>query len=157
MKTIFHIGAIVLAILVGAGLLALGYVGTVGLDTKIMYFAEMRKPHVKTVSDLCPLEPGETIEMFYSTDVLSPTTDGNFITDRAIYTYSRAKDLPLNLERIPYQEVRQIDLVRGKSWIDDSVLTVVTKDDVEAVLLLSIEQDRDLEFVSRIRSRVKVE
>lgn len=144
------LGVLVLVVVVGG----VALIGVLGGDTKVSLGKELRSSYREHVVKMAKLPPEETIEMFYSSDVLQPDNDGNLLTDVAVYSWGdHLDDGQITLKRAAFAEITEVDYVPGKSWLDDSMVTITTEDDV-FILLLPIEAKRDQLFVEKVRTRM---
>ncbi len=144
------IGILVLVAVVGG----VALIDALGGDTKVSLGTELRSSYREHVVKMAKLPPEETIELFYSSDVLRPDNDGNLLTNLAVYSWGdHLDDGQITLKRAAFSDITEVDFVPGKSWLDDSMLTITTADDV-FVLLLPIEAKRDQLFVDKVRARI---
>ena len=115
---------------------------------------ELKSSYRAHVVEMAKLPPEETIEMFYSSDVLRPDNDGNLLTNVAVYSWGdHLDDGQITLKRATFAEITEVDYVPGKSWLDDSAVTITTENDM-FILLLPIEAKRDQLFVEKVRARM---
>jgi hypothetical protein len=144
------IGILLLVVVVGG----VAVIGILGGDTKVSLGKELRSHYRAHVVKMAKLPPGETIEMFYSSDLLLPDNDGNLLTNVAVYSWGdHLGNGQITLKRAAFAEITAVDIMPGESWIDDSLITISTQDD-DFFLLLPIEAKRDQLFVEKIRARI---
>jgi hypothetical protein len=80
--------AIAIGILLLIGVVGgIAVIGILGGDTKVSLGKELRSHYRAHVVKMAKLPPGETIEMFYSSDLLLPDYDGNLLTNVAVYSW----------------------------------------------------------------------
>lgn len=144
------IGVLLLVAVVGG----VAVIGILGGDTKVSLGKELRSSYRDHVVKMAKLPAEETIEMFYSSDLLLPDNDGNLLTNVAVYSWGdHLGDGQITLKRAAFAEITELDFAQGESWLDDSMLTISTQDD-DFFLLLPIEAKRDQLFVEKIRARI---
>ena len=144
------LGVLVLVVVVGG----ITLIGVLGGDTKVSLGKELRSSHREHVVKMAKLPAEETIEMFYSSDLLMPDTDGNLLTNVAVYSWGdHLDDGQITLKRATFAEITDVDFIPGESWLDDSLITITTQDD-EFFLFLPIEAKRDRMFLEKVRARM---
>jgi hypothetical protein len=130
------------------------YIGIFGLDSKVCYLRELKSEHVNVIKGICKLDSDEVILMFYSTDMISPTDDGNLLTNKNVYSYTRDAG-NVTVSKVKFADITNVSPVYGKSFIDDTTVTVTYGDDDEfLILILAIEAKRDVEFIKKLKDFV---
>lgn len=145
-----------IVLLIGAGLLTflavggLMVLGTVAPDTKVVTGAQVSAWHRKAIREVCTLEPEEQIVLFYSTGVLSVRGEGNLLTDRAVYSWSKDERGKVIVKRVAFDQIIHVDADYGKNWLDDTIIAVTTIDEEIVYLVASTEAGGDRKFHERI-------
>lgn len=141
-------------VLVCAGLVgSIVYMIGVGPDTKIYSGAEVPQRFLDTARRLGVVDEGEQVLFFYS-DALTDVEEGMYlVTDGKVGMYIEDAAQPLQL--MPFELIRDVDISRGSSWLEDSTITLVLTDDSVVCFPASIEGDRDQRMFEAIRKRMK--
>ena len=91
------------------------------------------------------LENDEQIQAYYSAALFSFLADGNLFTDRRVVSYALESG-ELFYTSALFNNVKALELERSETMFEESILFVTTVESEEFYLLLSAENDGDLEF-----------
>ena len=105
------------------------------------------------VAKIAGLNPNERITFFYSAS-MTPAGDGNLVTDQRIASYS-VDGSGKWIDDVPLVDVASADIMRGETWVDDSVITVYRRDGTSVILYASRENNGDLRMFKAIQSAIK--
>ena len=98
------------------------------------------------------LAPGETIDYFYSAGMFSFEQDGNYFTNYRVVSYWKEPDGSIYAAHARYADIEDIKVVYSKSFLEDTVVTIVTADE-EFELWVSRTWRKDTRFVYELRQR----
>ncbi len=144
------------ATLAFGGLLAgLAVLGTFAPPAHVLRDGEIPWSYEETLVDAGVLEPGEDVRFFYSAGLFSILDDGNLLTDSRVVSYWTESE-QLHLYSAAYPEIREHRVEYSESYLDDSVVTISTRDGLEFVLILSPDYGRDREFVQDLERRIRI-
>lgn len=102
------------------------------------------------------LGPGETIDYYYSTAMLSFEDDGNYFTDRRVVSYwIDQEDGEFYAAEARYDEIADISTKFSSTILDDTVVTITKTDEAQFMLWISIEAKKDKIFVKALMDRWK--
>ncbi|MCR9245944.1 MAG: hypothetical protein NXI31_13000 [bacterium] len=92
------------------------------------------------------LEPGEKVQFFYSAGLFSFLEHGSVVTDRRAITYGQYEGDEVEIWAVAFDEIESVTVEWSESMFEDSVITIVSKDEWELPLYVSTEDDGDHEF-----------
>ncbi len=141
----------VLALVLCLPLSGLALLGSFGPSTRVLYGSELPDRYRAGLVELGHVERGEQVLFFYSAGFFSIEEDGNLLTDRRVISYE-TRDAGLWRESVPYDGIREVEVVWSESALEETVVTVSTVDERVFSLVLSAEDGRDREFVEKLDS-----
>lgn len=150
----FTAAAVVAGVLMG-GIVLLGALLEMGVlpSTSIVDGEGLRERDRVFLIERGVIEPGETIELFYSAAMWSIKTDGNILTNQRVISYWEENG-EFYLYAAYYDEIETVEVEeQGGEW-SDTIISVRTLAGEEFRLYLSAEEERDVEFLSRLRERM---
>ncbi|MDA8746543.1 hypothetical protein N9N28_18120 [Rubripirellula amarantea] len=127
-------------------------------DTTVVAGNKLSKAARDAIDKAVTLRPDETIVYFYSMGLLSWEEDGNLITNQRVVSYSQFEG-ELFVDEADYEQFEEVYTSFFESWLDDSAVTIVTKQGDEFTIYLSNESDLDhaaVEYIER-QSGLKAE
>lgn len=155
---------LVVAIFVGLLIIAtVSFFGLVGwglatgrvADTKVLPGDKLHPRIVQAISKAADLAPGEQIRYFYSS-AITPEGDGNLLTDQRVVSYMN-DGTDAWCSSIAVEDIVSVEFIKSDNWIEDSIVTVVSSDGTELVLVVSNEDNGDVQFVNAIRRAAKLD
>jgi hypothetical protein len=94
----------------------------------------------------------EEILFFYSAAITSISEDGQFISNQYVTSYQvDPGDGELYMSYAAYGDIEDIDVVWATSLLEDTVVTISTKEGDEFELWLSEESGGDKKFVAELK------
>ena len=143
---------LLLAGLIGAGALGgLVYVGLAGPETRVVTGNQVRPHHLRTISALKLLQPGERIHYFYSDALVDIRKGMYFVTDRRLVLYSKDWEKPR--QEIPFQEIEKMEAQLQDSFWEDSTIEVTLKNGEALEFPLSNEKGGSRRFFEYLKSK----
>jgi hypothetical protein len=122
--------------------------------THVLAGSNLRAEYEQTINDLGLLEPGETIQYFYS-DALMDIEEGMyFFTDRKLVIYSTLIDPDHPADAVPLHAIVNLELQRDESFMFDSTILFET-DDFVYEFPVSSERNGDRRFFSALQEAVE--
>lgn len=146
--------AVAAGVLMG-GVVLLGALLQMGVlpSTSIVNGGALRERDRAFLIERGVIEPGETIELFYSAAMWSIKMDGNILTDQRVISYWEDNG-EFYLYAAYYEEIESVEIEEhGGEW-SDTVVLVRTLAGEEFRLFLSAEGERDAEFLSRLTAKM---
>lgn len=135
-----------------AGLLCIGVRGT---ETFVTPGARVKPWHMERIGKIAGLATNETILFFYSGAVLDIESEGELLTDHAVYSWTTDGGTP-QVHRAAFREISDIKVVdQGTSFFDDTMVMLTLTNDKFICLLLPVERRGDARFVEALRKSVK--
>lgn len=132
----------------------LSYLAEVAPDTAVYVGNQVPQEFQNVMKDLDALEDNERIAYFYSDGFLNITDGFYFVSDRRVVIYSTFyTNGPLF--SIPFNTIRDVELIRDTSFIIDSEITLIM-DDNEITFPVSSEHDRDQDFFKVIQNHLEL-
>lgn len=150
---ILLLSAASLVLVCGGGMLFVVYIGVMGPATHVYSPGQTPQRFLKVAEELGGLQPGETVEFFYSVGFIDVAEGFTYVSDQKVVSYDPEGEPPLVATE--YRDIRDLELERDESFLGDSLITLETEDSY-IVIPVSSEMDRDVEFYEAIRSRVGV-
>ncbi len=125
---------------------------SVVLPVGVVNGQDLSASNIKKLEDHGIVEPGETIDLFYSTAFSSILEEGNLLTPHRVVSYETYEG-QLHVYSVPYDEVLGLRVILKGGVIDDTVLEL-SCEEFEAIRMpLSTENQGDEKFISEIESR----
>lgn len=148
--------ALVLIVLVGIAIVLAGaYIERYGPPTDTEEWQRLSKHAKHEIERIVPPLPGEKYLYFYSLGVANFSEDGNLITDQRVVSYSEEEG-ELFLAEARYADITDISVQQGKSFLDDTVITVHHDDEYDDFdLWFSVKGKIDRRIVAYIRERIR--
>ncbi len=143
------------ATIVGAILIALVVIGSIGPDTAVYPGRQIPKRFMSTIRSLDLLEDNEQIRYFYSDALFDIKTGLYFVTDKNLVLYSSSWEEPAAI--IPFYEIASLDTVYDDSFLEDTSVLVSTFSEMEVSFPVSSEKGLDKKFVEAIQEKLNVE
>lgn len=140
-------------LMVGGTLTALIVMGSFGPPTRALRESEIPSSYTVTLAEAGVLEPEERMLFFYSGGLFSILEDGNILTENRVVSYETFEG-EIYLSSSTYTDIRDFDVAYSESFLEDTVLTISTVNDEQFILIISAEDDRDHEFVSKLKARL---
>lgn len=141
------------ALFVGGFISLLALLGSF-VPTKTLQPSEIPASFKETLVVEGIVEADENIRFFYSTGVFSILEEGNILTDRRVISYERHQK-ELYVASAHYSEIWNYNVEYSNGFLDDTSITVFTRDDAEFLLYASPEEGGDREFVDFLQSRLE--
>jgi hypothetical protein len=152
-------GCSVCAVLALVTIAALAWIGAVGSefpDTALVRGEELTTSQNEWIEEHIGLEPGETIEWFYSTGVFDIHAEGQFVTDQRVVSYGEFEQGELVVSACAYADIESIEVEWNEDFLGDTLLTVIPRgDEPDFFLFLSNEYDLDEVVVELIEQRLR--
>ncbi|SNS06196.1 hypothetical protein [Dokdonia pacifica] len=124
-------------------------------DTFVYLGNQMPKKYVKEVKALNLLENNEEIKYFYSDGLLDIKEGLYFVTDRKLVVYCKDWEEPKTI--VPFNEIIHLDVEYDDSFLEDSYITVYTKDSIEIGFPVSSERKRDKAFFNYLMQKSQLD
>jgi hypothetical protein len=124
-------------------------------NTCVVRGSKLMARDVNYLKSLIDFEPSETIEYFYSTNILSIRSEGQFVTNLRVVTYELQDDGEMFLGQARFEEIESLDDTPGTSILTDTELWVYPYDRESFLLYLSVEDGVDREVVKYIEERMQ--
>ena len=147
-------GLAFVAMICGAGVLGLMYVGLTSPETKVYTAKEIPNSYLETAKELGTLEDGEEVQYFYSDGLMGIEEGFYFVSDRKVVIYYDDGDGDPCCE-VYFGEIEKVTLERDESVLLDSEITLELKDGDYVTFPVSSELDRDVTFAEEIKKRIK--
>jgi hypothetical protein len=122
-------------------------------DTSVYLGSQVPTSYLETARELGALEPDERPKFFYSDGIIGIKNGFYLVTDTKVAIYSEdGRDPPLTV--IGFDEIATAELMRNESFIDDSMISIETKEDEYHAFPVSSEYDRDTLFFKAIEKHL---
>ena len=96
------------------------------------------------------LSASEDVQYFFSNDFWSIRADGNGFTEHNVFSYWNEND-QLSIEKASFDDIKDIVPQYGKSYSDDTIVTISRYDDSTFLLFLSGDKPKDRVFVNKMK------
>ena len=101
------------------------------------------------------IQPGDDILYFYSDGFLSVMEDGNGLTQRHVFSYWKEEDGTLSSELAPYSDIADIEVTKGSTLGENTIVNIQRKDDSDFVLFLATDEGGDTRFIQKLREHLQ--
>lgn len=146
-------GAVGFALLTGAFLVFIFYIGTAGVPVEVLAGAQLPTDYLETIRETGVLDDDEDVVFFYS-DALMDIRDGFYLlTDRKVVVYSATYSDPAI--PVPFDDIRDLEVEFDDSFLADSTVWITRSDGSTVSFPLSSERGGDKRFYEALEVRWK--
>jgi hypothetical protein len=142
------------ASLLGAIVIAMVIVSSIGPDIAVYTGHQMPKRFMETIRSLNLLEEYEQIRFFYSDAMIDIKNGLYFVTDKNLVLYSRGWEEPETI--IPFDQIASLDVRYDDSLVEDTIVFVTTRSGMLIYFPVSSVRGLDKKFVEAIREKLNV-
>lgn len=118
--------------------------------TEVIKGEQMLGFNIKYLQRKKVIEPGDKIELFYSSAFLNLREDGNGFTKRHVFSYWD-DDGTLSVETADYQDIKDIKVTWSGSYLDNTVISIERHDETNFLLYVDNEGEQDKHFVKQLK------
>lgn len=119
-------------------------IGSIAPETYVYLGRHVPKKYVREINKLELLDEDEKIKYFYTDGFLDIKDGLYFVTDKKLVLYSSEWEEPKTI--IEFQEISSLEVDYDDSFLDDSFITLETKDGLLMSFPVSSEKQRDKAF-----------
>jgi transglutaminase-like putative cysteine protease len=101
------------------------------------------------------LPANETISHFYSAASFDIREDGNGFTENRVFSYWVDENSTFEFRSATYDKINNINVKQSESDLEDTIVTIVLRDESEFLLFVSAVDKGDIEFVDTLKSNWK--
>lgn len=98
------------------------------------------------------LPANETISHFYSSASFDVLEDGNGFTENRVFSYWVDENSTFQFSSATYDRIQDINVKQAESDMEDTIVTIVLKDESEFLLFVSAVDEGDIEFVETLKN-----
>jgi len=125
-------------------------------DTKVVAGDSLSSEVIASLREEGIILADEKIQYFYSEDLFSFENYGNLFTETRVVSYEMdAETNKRVIYSLPLAQVSDINLVKGESEFDDSIIEIFANNEHKFSLVVSREEDGDDNFYSSLVSQWK--
>jgi hypothetical protein len=119
-------------------------------DTCVVKGTEMPFRQLSKLTEMnLGLEEDEEVRYFYSTSIVSIKEGGCLFTNKKIITYENF-DGGLFVDSADFEEINEIAIGMKGNYLDDTIISILKKNDEYFYLSISTESNKDEEFFSEL-------
>ena len=122
-----------------------------GISTAVRSGSELPEKTIEVLINENIIEPGDTVQYFYSYGVFSILEGGSVLTDKEVVIYEPGETGETDVYLLKLEDIRTIiKTVEGDFWTDE--VYRISDSDPEAwiEIYLSVEDDKHLKFVEAL-------
>ena len=101
------------------------------------------------------INPGDTIEYFYSDAFLTIGDDGNGFTQRHVFSYWKNEDGSVEQQLADYSHIQDIQIQWNTEFAGNSIVTIVREDGSQFLLFVANAERKDKVFVKALKNHWK--
>lgn len=129
--------------------------GSLGPETHVYLGHQVPKKYINEIRSLGLLSEDEKMKYFYTDAIIDIKSGLYFVTDRNLVLYCEDWEEPETI--IDFKDIIKLEAEYDDTFLNDSMIYVVTKSGLEVSFPVSSEHGRDKDFVEYIRQESGVE